>query len=1334
MSEQPAPTTTAKTAVLRPRRRLWLALPLAVLVQVLLLLVLVAGWMLGTQSGLRALLVLAEDIAPGLVAVERAEGRLLGDLRLSGVAVRAADLSVDLGELRLSWVPLAALTGTLRIEELTLSDLDLVLPPGEDDGTPPALPRVFLPLGVEVERARLERASIAEPGGEPIRIDHVELAAGLRGADLVLRRLEAGLPEPPLKLHAEGQAELDGDYRLRLGLGWTLALGAGAELAGTGDLEGDFRRLTLVHELAGAVQVGLEAELLDLLDGPSWDGTLTLAGADLPAFGEDLPEVELTGRITTSGDLNDARVRATLSGGSVARPDLGQLGATLDLTWRDQVLRLATLELREDGSGALLTATGALDLGTSDGRFELNAAWEGMRWPLSGDPLAESRQGRLDTEGSFADFRYALAGEVWGADFPSADLSLNGEGDRLGTRIRELRIDTLDGRISGSGTLAWSPELAWDLELTGEGLDPGRQWPGLDGRLGVGITSSGALDRFVYRIDGGIESQALPSAALRLAGAGDLAGTQIETLRIDTLGGRVEGEGSVGWEPVLTWEARVSAEDIDPGTQWAEWPGRLGGKVASDGRLEDAGPAFRLAVDGVRGELRGFPVAADAELAGQGGTIRIDDLLLTSGPSRLTAKGELGEDRLGLAFEVDSPDLSTLMPQARGRVAANGTAAGTPSAPQVRVELDARGVQLDGQGVDELAGSAALDLVPGGRLDLDLTGQGIRAGGLALARLRVRGDGELAAHRLSATAEGEPIAFELQATGGLGGDQVYAGRIGTLVLRTGDFGDWRLQRPADVRLAGPQVGLGPVCLSSADNAVGCLSFAQSQAGRWEAEVDVTRLGLALAAPFLPDDLALDGEVQGKASLRAADGLLSGNASLRVPRGVLSGGPEGGALADFSAARLTLDANGGGLRVAGEVPLAGVGNLQGDVDLPGWRLDAPARPEQPLRGRLRARADNLGPAPLFVRDLTNLTGRVDADLGLTGTLAAPGFTGSARIADVGFRMPLIGLVVSDGALEARARGGDRIDYSGGLGIGGGRLALEGESQRRGSAWETRLRASGDRLKVADSRQYMALVTPDVQVALGAQGVAVTGEMRVPEARIRPRTIPAGTVTPSPDVVLADEADRAPAMPVALDLRLVLGDQVSIDAFGLRGLLRGDLRVVQDPGRAQLLGDGTVAVVDGSYRLSTGFRLMAAIGQPLTVEQGRLVFARTPLDNPALLLTAVREGGDMTAGVRVGGTLKDPRLTFFSDSDPSLTQAEVTSFLVTGIPPRRGGTEEADRSLAVGSYVAPRLFMEFETGLGDTADRVRMRYDLNRLIQLQTETGDAQGADVFFTFER
>ena len=105
--------------------------------------------------------------------------------------------------------------------------------------------------------------------------------------------------------------------------------------------------------------------------------------------------------------------------------------------------------------------------------------------------------------------------------------------------------------------------------------------------------------------------------------------------------------------------------------------------------------------------------------------------------------------------------------------------------------------------------------------------------------------------------------------------------------------------------------------------------------------------------------------------------------------------------------------------------------------------------------------------------------------------------------------------------------------------------------------------------------------------------------------------------------------------------------------------------------------------------------------------------------------------MTAGIRVFGTLKDPKLTFFSDTDPGMTQSEITNYLITGIPP---GGNRGEGGLSLGTYVAPKLFMEYENSLGSAQDKVRLRYEYNNWMEFQTETGESQGADVFFKFER
>ncbi len=1106
-------------------------------------------------------------------------------------------------------------------------------------------------------------------------------------------------------------------------------------MKGEGRVGGNLNRLTVEHDLSGSAGVRLAAVVEAVLDAPSWDGKIEILNLDLPAFQADLPAADVTGLLQTRGDLKDARVTGNLTGEAPDLPDFGRLRVDLDLTWGGQVLEIAALELTEDKSGAHLTAGGQVDLNPPDGRFELAAAWEKLRWPLTGELLAEARQGKVDAEGSFEAFEYKASAEVWGRDFPQALLNLEGEGDARGTRIGALVVDVLEGKVEARGSLAWAPALGWDLTLSARDIDPGAQWPEVPAKIGLELTSAGGLESFDYDLDGELESVTVPSAKLALQGSGDQRGTRITSLRLDTLGGHVEGEAEMGWDPLVSWEAELTAEGIDPGKQWAEWSGVVGGRVASSGILEDEGPDLNAVIEGLKGTLRGYPVEAEARVQMQGGEILVERVNIASGPTRLQAQGSAGE-RLDLTFDLNSPDLKSLLPEAAGSVKASGNVSGARETPAVKLDLAAEGVSVAGQGLRRLTGKADLDLAAGGAIKLDLSGEGLTAGGMAFDSLRIEGDGDMGSHRLSARVQGEPLSVQLAAEGGLAEGNAYAGQVTGLEVRSPDYGNWRLEKAAALRYAGEQVSAGPVCLRDGGGSGGCVSFEQQAAGRWKSEFDLDKLAFDLLAAFIPQDLTLEGEANAKGSFEASAGTISGNARLAIPRGLLSAqGRERPEVIDFSATQLSVEVKGDGLRAGLDLPLAGLGGAEAEVSLPGWRMDDPARSDQALRGRVRANIDDLGLVARFVPDVTDLRGNIEADLGLAGTIGAPGLSGFARLANGGLAVPLIGLKVEDLSFQADAQGGNLFVYSGGFTAGDGRLEISGQTQLGAQGAATQIRAAGQRLTIANSKEYFALVSPDIAVEITPEGTVVSGEVVVPEARIRPRTIPEGTVTPSPDVMLASEARKEDEgrYSTSIDVRLVLGDQVSIKAFGLEGELVGDLRVLKDPGKDDILGDGQLAIVEGSYRISSGVGLTAAIGKPLTIEQGFLNWARSDIANPFLVLTAQREGGDVTAGLRVFGTIRNPKMTFFSASDPGMSQSEVSNYLLTGIPPR-GKEDNENKALSVGTYVAPKLFVEYDYSLGDEADKIKLRYDLNSWIELQTETGDAQGGDVFFKFER
>ena len=115
-------------------------------------------------------------------------------------------------------------------------------------------------------------------------------------------------------------------------------------------------------------------------------------------------------------------------------------------------------------------------------------------------------------------------------------------------------------------------------------------------------------------------------------------------------------------------------------------------------------------------------------------------------------------------------------------------------------------------------------------------------------------------------------------------------------------------------------------------------------------------------------------------------------------------------------------------------------------------------------------------------------------------------------------------------------------------------------------------------------------------------------------------------------------------------MTLGDNVTIDTYGLTGHITGSIseRTLPDqPTRAT----GELQVRDGQY---------IALARKLDIERGRLIFNGGLLADPAVDIRAIKEFPDIKAGVNVRGSLREPRLTFFSE--PAKPQSQIVSLLL------------------------------------------------------------------------
>jgi len=65
----------------------------------------------------------------------------------------------------------------------------------------------------------------------------------------------------------------------------------------------------------------------------------------------------------------------------------------------------------------------------------------------------------------------------------------------------------------------------------------------------------------------------------------------------------------------------------------------------------------------------------------------------------------------------------------------------------------------------------------------------------------------------------------------------------------------------------------------------------------------------------------------------------------------------------------------------------------------------------------------------------------------------------------------------------------------------------------------------------------------------------------------------------------------------------------------------------------------------------------------------------------------------------------------------------------------GNDSGDQaSLVVGRYLSPKMYVSYGVGLAESINLLNLRYQLAERWHLEAESGQVQGADLFFTIER
>jgi translocation and assembly module TamB len=507
-------------------------------------------------------------------------------------------------------------------------------------------------------------------------------------------------------------------------------------------------------------------------------------------------------------------------------------------------------------------------------------------------------------------------------------------------------------------------------------------------------------------------------------------------------------------------------------------------------------------------------------------------------------------------------------------------------------------------------------------------------------------------------------------------------------------------------------------------------------------------------------------------------LGSVNASINIRSGD-DGLPRGTARADFEGAglrwqraggrqdliplgsgSLVFESNDQGLFGTLDISADQRGRAKGELRAPrtsevassGWR-------DLPITATLRADSSALALLYLYVPEIDRSAGDLSLDLIIGGTLGTPLVNGVVRLEKGELDFYQVNLALRGIRAEARLiDNGFVLDAS--ARAGEGSIEANAELTWRGGQPYGELKIKGQDLRVIDVPEARISASPDLLFKVAGRNLEATGTVLIPAARITPADLTGATLTSGDErLVGAEPADPESSFRVSSNLRLTLGERVTLDSFGLSGRLAGSLNLVTTADGVSR-GTGELGVAEGKY---------AALGRRLDIERGRLIFSGGLLNDPGGEIRATKEFPDVRAGVNVRGSLRDPRMTFFSE--PSLPQSQVVSLILAGgtlESAQNGGQGNAGRdtllaqggailaqqlgqrigiedvgieqnlanetSLVFGKYLSSRLYVSYGVSLAEAINTLKLRYSINDRWTLRTEAGKESSAEVVYTVEK
>ncbi|CAI1814886.1 Family of uncharacterised function (DUF490) [Serratia liquefaciens] len=1036
-------------------------------------------------------------------------------------------------------------------------------------------------------------------------------------------------------------------------------------------------------------------------------------------------------------------------------PDLPEIRLPLDIT----VKEISGEQLRLTGDTEVLITSLLLQASTQDQHIKLD------------NFDVKSPQGTLSAQG-----QATLTGS-WPVEMV-ANSTLNIEplkGEKVKLNVGGGLREELKVALNLSGPVGAQLDVQTKLAEVGLPLALTLQskqlkWP-LNGEAQYQVNDfrlrfNGKATDYALSTRANIKGQDLPPAVLTLDGKGNVEQFKLERLRLAALQGNTDLTALVDWSKAISWNSQLTLSGINTAKQWPEWPAKLDGKITTRGSLHGGSWQLQVPVLQLDGNVKQNKVTARGTLSGNAaGQWKIPGIDLTLGRNQLNVKGQLDEKSWNLDANIDAPRLDGALPGLGGTAKGLLKLRGNLQAPQLLADLTASGLQWQALRINRVkidGDVRSSDQIQG---QLAVRVEQLKQDALDISLLTLDAKGSEKQHQLQLKIDGKPVSGQLALQGSFDRQQQrWRGNLNNTRFDT-PVGEWRLTRAIalDYLNTAQKISVGPHCWQN-PNAELCVPKTIEAGPSGQASVVLNRFDLAMIKPFLGPETALSGVFTGRAdvSWKAGGALPDAKVSL-VGNGVKVVQQVQGNALPIAFDRLNLNAGLSNGRAQADwlIKLTNNGQFDGNVQV------ADPQVRRIISGNVNITNISLAMINPALMKGEKAAGMLNANLRLGGSAQKPLVYGRMALDKVDIDGHWMPFDMTDGRLVMNFDGMTST-MEGLVSTTRGQLNLSGDADWRDiNAWRARIAAKGDKLRVTVPPMIRIDVSPDLVFEATPQLFSLNGSVDIPWARITVQELPESAVGVSSDEVMLDDQlkpiqPKTAGIPINSNLMIHVGNDVRLDAFGLKARLKGDLKVVQDKNGLGL--NGQIDIPSGRFH---------AYGQDLIVRKGQLMFSGPP-DQPLLNIEAIRNPesteDDVTAGVRVTGLADAPKLEVFSD--PAKSQQEALSYLLRGQGLGSSGADgNAMTSMLIGmgvaqsgqlvgkigeafgvsnlaldtqgvgdssqvvvsGYVLPGLQVKYGVGIFDSLATLTLRYRLMPKLYLEAVSGLDQALDLLYQFE-